>query len=242
ETLVESELFGHEKGAFTGATRTRRGKFEAASGGTLFLDEIGEISANLQAKLLRVIQERTFFRVGGNEPVRVDVRIVAATNRDLAREVKEGRFREDLFYRLSVVAIRIPPLRERPGDLPVLCAHFLERVRQRTKKRLLEIEPEAMEAIRRYAWPGNVRELENVIERAAILTDGEKIGPAVLPPEIRGAEPAEDGWPIRIEEAEKLCLRRALARTGGKKGEAAKLLGISWPTLNKKLKDYGIEN
>lgn len=241
ETLVESELFGHERGAFTGANRTRHGRFEAARGGTLFLDEIGEISAGLQAKLLRVLQEKTFHRVGGTVPITVDVRIVAATNRDLAKAVKETRFREDLYYRLSVVAIRIPPLRERRGDIPVLCAHFLERARQRLKKRILEVDPAAMEALMRYTWPGNVRELENVLERSAILTDGDRIDLLTLPPEVRGVQTTEDGWPIQIDEAEKLCIRKALVRTGGRKGEAAKLLGISWPTLNKKLKDYGLE-
>ncbi len=235
ETLVESELFGYEKGAFTGAFKRHRGKFEAAADGTVFLDEIGEISPGLQAKLLRVLQERTFFRVGGTEPVAVDVRVLAATNRDLSRAVKEARFREDLFYRLSVVSIRVPALRERMTDLPALCTYFLGRSRRR-----FEIETETMAAMRRYTWPGNIRELQNVLERCTILADGETIGLALLPPEIRGAVPEEDGWPIKIEEAEKLCLQRALAKTGGKKGQAAKLLGISWPTLNKKLKDYGL--
>ncbi|MHC4606564.1 MAG: sigma 54-interacting transcriptional regulator [Planctomycetota bacterium] len=245
ETLLESELFGHEKGAFTGAVRRRKGKFESADGGTIFLDEIGDISPALQVKLLRVLQERRFFRVGGQQSVEVDVRIVAATNRELKQAIAEGRFREDLFYRLGVVTVTMPPLRQRRADIPLLVYHFLERVRERTKKAVTAAVPDAMDALVRYGWPGNVRELENVIERAVLLTDGNALALEALPAEIRGAEEpevvAEDGWPVRIEEAEKLCVMRALQQTGGKKGEAAKLLGVSWPTLNKKIRRFGLD-
>ena len=242
ESLLESELFGHEKGAFTGAVRARPGRIETAEGGTLFLDEIGELSPAFQAKLLRVLQDRTFYRVGGTQLIRVDTRFVAATNRDLQAAIRESRFREDLYYRLSVVSIRIPPLRERPGDIPLLAHHFLERVRQRTKRAIRSISEGALESLRAYGWPGNVRELENVIERAAILADGESIDERALPAEIRTPSPAPPGeLPVNLEEAEKVCIRRALELTGGKKGEAAKLLGISWPTLNKKIKKYGLD-
>ncbi len=243
ETLLESELFGYEKGAFTGAQRARPGKFESAQGGTLFLDEIGELSPGFQSKLLRVLQERTFYRVGGTVPIRVDVRIVAATNQDLQKAIKEGRFREDLYYRIGVVTIAIPPLRDRKDDIPLLAHHFLERVRKRTKKIIRGIAAPALEALGRYAWPGNVRELENVIERAAILSDGTILEEKALPLEIRhpASAPPPEGFPVNLEEAEKMCVRRALEITGGKKGEAAKLLGVSWPTLNKKLRDYGLE-
>ncbi len=242
ETLLESELFGYEKGAFTGAHRARPGKFEAAEGGTLFLDEIGELSPGFQAKLLRVLEDRTFFRVGGTVPIRVDVRVVAATNRDLQKAIRDSAFREDLYYRLAVVTIVIPPLRERRDDLPLLAHHFLESVRRRTKKSVRAISQEALEALARYPWPGNVRELENVIERAVILADGDTLEEKALPAEIReprAAQPEET--PIRLEDAEKGCIRRALEKTGGKKGEASKLLGISWPTLNKKIREYGLQ-
>ncbi len=242
ETLLESELFGHEKGAFTGAVKTQPGKVETAAGGTLFLDEIGEISGALQAKLLRFLQDRSFFRVGGTKPRTVDARIVAATNRDLAKAIKAGQFREDLYYRLSVVALTIPPLRDRRADIPAIARHLLERARTRIGKPVREFAPAAMDALTAYAWPGNVRELENVVERAVILSDGASIEAAALPAEVRSPSSAPAGeLPINLDEMEKLCVQRALQRTGGKKGEAAQLLGISWPTLNKKLKDYGIE-
>jgi transcriptional regulator with PAS, ATPase and Fis domain len=243
ETLLESELFGYEKGAFTGAARTRPGKFESADGGTLFLDEIGDLSPALQAKILRVLQDRTFYRVGGTRPITVDARLLAATHRDLAQAIRESRFREDLYYRLSVVTIRVPPLRERLEDIPILVLHFLDRVRAKTRTRVRSVSEGALEVLKGYAWPGNVRELENVIERAAILTDGDRIEVGSLPEEIRNprSQP-ESELPVNLEEAEKVCIARALRITGGKKGEAAKLLGISWPTLNKKLKDYGLES
>jgi len=242
DTLIESELFGYEKGAFTGAVKTTPGKVETAAGGTLFLDEIGELSAAFQAKLLRFLQDRTYFRVGGTKPKTVDVRIVAATNRDLSKAIKEGAFREDLYYRLSVVSIHVPPLRERRGDIPGLAKHLLDRIRERVKKPAREFAAAALDAMVAYAWPGNVRELENVIERAIILADGPRIDAGLLPVEVRSPSSAPPGeMPVNLEEMEKICVRRALEKTGGKKGEAAQLLGISWPTLNKKLRDYGLE-
>jgi transcriptional regulator with GAF, ATPase, and Fis domain len=175
ESLLETELFGHEKGAFTGAVGARVGKFEAADGGTVFLDEVGDMSPAMQVKLLRVLQERTFERVGGNRPVRVDVRIIAATNRDLRQLVREGRFRADLFYRISVVPVWLPPLRERPEDIPLLARHFLEKHRARYGKAVTGFTPQAMRRMRSYPWPGNVRELEHAVMRALVLCDGEGV-------------------------------------------------------------------
>lgn len=242
DTLLESELFGHEKGAFTGADRTTPGKIEAAGGGTLFLDELGDLPLPLQAKLLRFLQERSYYRVGGTKPRTADVRIVAATNRDLPKAVRGGQFREDLYYRLGVVTVVLPPLRERLEDLPALAEHLLGRLRMRMPSAAKSIGPEALKAMSEYSWPGNIRELQNVLERAAILGDGPSIGLKSLPPEVRipAAAPASEP-PLKLEEMEKWCLKRVLEKTGGKKGEAAEVLGISWPTLNKKLKDYGLE-
>jgi Nif-specific regulatory protein len=243
ETLLESELFGHEKGAFTGAARTKQGCFELAGGGTLFLDEIGEMSAAVQAKLLRAIQEKSFYRVGGTRAVTVDVRILAATNRDLKAAVEQKTFREDLFYRIGVIETHLPPLRERVDDIPLLAYHFLERFAHQLKKPLQSIRPEAMKQLEDYPWPGNIRELQNVLERAVVLADVPEIGPEHLPIELRGAPPsARTEFPVSLRDAEKFCIQRALQITKGKKGEAAKLLGISWPTLNKKIADYGIES
>ncbi len=236
ETLLESELFGHEKGAFTGAVKATAGKFEVANGGTVFLDEIGELSPGLQAKLLRVLQEKKYYRVGGTRPITSDARIVAATNRELAKAVKEGKFREDLYYRLSVVAVTIPPLRARRADIPLLAKHFVERLAQKLKKPKLELSKKVVQQLETYPWPGNVRELENVLERAAILTDGPEIESVLLP----DAAPAAEDLPYALEALEKIAIERALRKTGGKKGEAATLLGISHPTLNKKIRDYGI--
>ncbi len=235
ETLLESELFGHEKGAFTGAVKMTPGKFEIANGGTVFLDEIGELSPGLQAKLLRVLQEKTFYRVGGTRAITADARIVAATNRELARAVKEGKFREDLYYRLSVVAVTIPPLRARKADVATLARSFVERLGAKLKKPKLALSKRAVDALTSYSWPGNVRELENVLERAAILSD-DAIDSVMLPQ----GEARVDEMPINLDAMEKICIERALRKTGGKKGEAAELLGISWPTLNKKIRDYGI--
>src|SRR3954462_11408290 len=185
ENLLESELFGHERGAFTSAESRRKGRFELADKGTIFLDEIGDISAAMQAKLLRVLQEKRFERVGGHESLEVDVRVVAATNKNLEKEVKETRFREDLYYRLNVIKIDVPPLRERPEDIPLLITHFLNKY-ARTTEQAKKVSPEAMERLLAYRWPGNIRELENAIERAAVTTVGETIGPERLPPKITG--------------------------------------------------------
>ena len=242
ETLLESELFGHERGAFTGAIKTKQGCFEMADSGTLFLDEIGEMSPSVQAKLLRAIQERSFYRVGGSSPVKVDVRIVSATNIELKKAVEKRDFREDLYFRLGVIVARLPALRERPDDIPLLAYHFLERFAHQLKKPIRSIKADAMKLLESYRWPGNIRELQNVIERAIVLTDAPEISVALLPMELRGVvTEAPAALPVNIKEAEKLCIERALKMTGGKKGKAAKLLGISWPTLNKKITDYQIK-
>jgi Nif-specific regulatory protein len=245
EGLLESELFGHEKGAFTGAVERRDGRIAEAGTGTLFLDEVGELPPALQAKLLRVLSERTFTRVGGREPLRMECRLVCATNRDLRREVAQGRFREDLWYRLAVLEIAVPPLRDRGEDVEVLAEALLERIAAglgRTPPRLAE---DARRALRQHAWPGNVRELRNALERAVILAGGDTLFAKDLPaPGPRsagaGASAAGDGEAISLREAEKRAIVAALARTGGKKGAAALLLGISWPTLNRKIREYGI--
>ncbi len=256
ETLLESELFGHEKGSFTGAVGRRIGKFEAAHRGTLFLDEIGEISPATQVKLLRVLQEREFERVGGGETVKVDVRILAATNRDLRREVAEGRFREDLFYRLNVILIEVPPLRERSGDIPVLLRHFLEKMRAKRPIRFEGAAPETLRRMERYRWPGNVRELENLIERVVTLYDDVLIRPEHLPPEMVGGpqDGARQGsWSggngltdtltsgARLEDVEKEAIQRVLLQSRFNKKRAAETLGISRPTLYQKIKRYGLD-
>ncbi|MCO6401168.1 MAG: sigma-54-dependent Fis family transcriptional regulator, partial [Verrucomicrobia bacterium] len=217
ETLLESELFGHERGAFTGATERRRGRFELADGGTLFLDEIGEIDSSLQVKILRVLEERRFERVGGQETIDVDVRLVAATNRDLKKKVEEGTFREDLFYRLDVVAIRLPPLRERVGDLPLLVDHFISVFAEENGKKIVGITPEAMQALGGYEWPGNVRELRNMVERMVVLARGEKLTLRDVPLHVRGeldAAPARGGA-LSLEANEKQMIVRALKASGG---------------------------
>jgi two-component system NtrC family response regulator len=247
ETLLESELFGHEKGAFTGATGRRKGRFEMAHGGTLFLDEVGEMSPSLQVKLLRVLQERTFERVGGNQPISVDVRIVAATNRDLSQAVEAGQFREDLFYRLNVVRIEVPPLSQRREDLPVLVAHFVKKYAAEVGRPAPQVDKAAMELIYSHAWPGNVRELENAIERAVILA-GDSITPADLPLEIR---PEERGAPSTelpqnmsindaVEDLERRMIVRALKEAGGVAAHAAEALGLTKSNLAYKLKKYEI--
>ncbi len=242
ETLLEAELFGHEKGAFTGATERRKGKFELADTGTLFLDEVGEMSPNTQAKLLRVLEDRQFYRVGGTKPVTVDVRVIAATNRDLKAGLAKGTFREDLYYRLSVVSVPLPPLRERKDDVAQLAFHFLEVSRAETKKPVQGISNKAMDLLVAYGWPGNARELRNVIERAVVLSERPVIDVEDLPLDLRspGASGTRDTAPLSIRDAERACILRALEATGWKKGETAKLLGISWPTLNKKIGEYGI--
>jgi DNA-binding NtrC family response regulator len=245
ETLLESELFGYEKGAFTGAVTPKPGRFEMANGGTLFLDEIGDISPVTQVKLLRVLQERKFERLGGTRTIEVDVRVVAATNQDLQQLIADGDFREDLFYRLNVVPVTIPTLRQRPGDIPLLVAHFLEKLNAGAKT----ISPEAMEALARYSWPGNIRELENTIERIIILSHGDEIGVNDLPSEVRaglssrdriasGFQLPEDG--IDLEEVELDLVRQALDRTGANVPKAAKLLGLTSKTLEVRMQRFGL--
>ena len=243
ETLLESELFGHEKGSFTGAVAAKRGLFEAADEGTLFLDEIGDIGPALQVKLLRVIQEQEVRHVGGTASIKVDVRIVAATNRDLAQMVKEGKFREDLFYRLNVVRIVVPPLRERREDIPMLAHHFLQKASSANSQPVRGFVPETMALLERYAWPGNVRELENVVERTVSLAPGPLIMPDDLPETVRKAEAAPTGGAealLSLDEVEKRHLNRVLRETDGNKVRAAKILGIDRRTLYRMAERFGI--
>jgi len=256
ENLLESELFGHVKGAFTGASRAHRGLFAEAHQGTLFLDEIAELPTALQVKLLRAIQEEEIRPVGDAKSQAIDVRVIAATARDLARELAEGRFREDLFYRLNVVRLEVPALRARRKDIPLLVDHFLGRFREQLSKPVRRVADPALELLCAYAWPGNVRELENVIERAVILTDGDAIEVAALPQALQSARPAGAGpsGPRAANATDDLSMkrarqvfeadliRRALARTGGNRTHAAKLLEISHRALLYKLKDYGIRD
>jgi DNA-binding NtrC family response regulator len=237
EQLLESELFGHEKGAFTGAAAVKPGLFEVAEGGTLLLDEVGETSAAMQAKLLQVLDTRELRRVGGTRVHRVDVRIIAATNKDLAQEVQARRFREDLYYRLNVISLTMPPLRERKEDIPPLVEHFLARFGTEYPRK--SVSPEALQLLTDYAWPGNVRELANTIERLLILAPGNVIGPDDLPADLRiPGGPA--GGPSSLAEMERLHLMRILKETGGKKMQAARLLGVDIKTLNQKIKRYNI--
>lgn len=246
ETLLESELFGHEKGAFTGALKRKLGRFELAQAGTIFLDEIGDISPNLQIKLLRVLQEKEFERVGGEETVSVDVRVIAATHRNLKEEVASGRFREDLYYRLHIVPINLPALRQRLDDLPVLVEHFLQRLGHELRKPNLQIAPAALDMMRNYHWPGNVRELENVLERAAVLCEGADITLADLPPLVKDRNAilslSDDHLDLNktLEEVERAMLERAMTRAHGVKAEAARILGIKTTTLLYKLGKYGM--
>ncbi|MBQ9407092.1 MAG: sigma-54-dependent Fis family transcriptional regulator [Desulfovibrio sp.] len=239
ENLLESELFGHEKGAFTGAERRREGRFQAAHKGTIFLDEIGEIPVAMQAKLLRVIQERELQPVGGDRTYKVDVRILAATNRDLARDVEEGLFRQDLYYRLNVVALHLPPLRERREDIPLLAMHFLQRFARRNGKTVKGFTPAAMDRLLKHVWPGNVRELENVVERAVVLLMGAYVSERELPPTLteRGtAAPRQHDFAnMTLEEIERMAVQDTLAQVGGNKSEAARRLGINRKTLQAKL-------
>jgi two-component system, NtrC family, response regulator AtoC len=246
-TLLESELFGHEKGAFTGAHEKRIGRFEQAQGGTLFLDEVGEIDASVQVKLLRFLGERTFERVGSNKTLTADVRLIAATNRSLEEQVKAGKFREDLYFRLAVVPIVLPPLRQRAGDIPLLAKGFLKEFAQENGKNVNDFTPEALEALMNYAWPGNVRELRTAIEHAVVLTRGEKIGLRDLPLAVRAATSA--GSPARlltqpdltVAQAEKQLILRALKECAGNRTEAARKLGMSRRTLHRKLHLYHLE-
>ena len=245
ETLLESELFGHEKGAFTGALVTRKGRFEVASGGTIFLDEIGDLPTHLQAKLLRVLQEREFERVGSSKPISIDVRILAATHRDLERLLKAGQFRDDLYYRLNVVTIVLPPLRERRQDLPLFMDHLLRVFAEKNGKKIRGFTSEAREALLRYDYPGNVRELENIIERASVITRGDVICRADLPISIQEPEVEESSsktdLPVVVERLERRLIREALARSGGVQTRAAEQLGITERALRYKLKKYGFQ-
>jgi DNA-binding NtrC family response regulator len=248
ESLLESELFGHEKGAFTGAVGRRKGKFEAADGGTLFLDEVGDISPKLQLELLRVLEDRSFHRVGGNDPISVDVRIVAATNRDLRRAVAEGRFREDLYYRLNVIPILIPPLRERKEDVPLLVDRFLEALSAELKRKLDGVSHDAMAALMAYDWPGNVRELRNVLERGSVVATGAllQLPDLGLPtPAGAAAEPAAPGAAPQsasgtLEDVERRHIGEILLQAGGNVTRAARTLGIDRVTLYKKIRKYGL--
>jgi DNA-binding NtrC family response regulator len=241
ENLMESELFGHEKGAFTGATQARPGKFELAVGGSLFLDEIGELPLALQAKLLRVLQERTFERLGGRREIRADVRIIAATNRDLEAEIRARRFREDLYYRLNVFPIHLPALRERRDGLPILTEYLVSRAAQQIGRAVSLVEPEVHTAFAGYDWPGNIRELQNVIERAVILSSG-RITLSDLPEVIRrpGTATQPPGADGRLDEVEREAIVEMLARCGGNRRLAAERLGISKRTLQYRLKEYGL--
>jgi DNA-binding NtrC family response regulator len=240
--LLESELFGHEKGAFTGAVSRKRGRFELANGGTLFLDEIGEIDQNIQIKLLRVLQEREFERLGGEETIETDVRIVAATNRDLRAEIEKGAFREDLYFRLNVVNIHVPPLRERKDDIPLLAAAFLREFAAENGKTITGIQDRARALLYAYEWPGNIRELRNCVESAVVMSQGTVISVEDLPPALRSA--SEEGW-IRIrlgtnlDEAEKIIIRDTLSFHKGNKSKAAETLAIGRKTLHRKLAEWG---
>jgi two-component system response regulator HydG len=242
ETILESELFGHEKGAFTGALNQHKGRFEFAHGGTLFLDEIGDMPVAIQVKLLRVIEYGEVFRMGSNEPIRVDVRLIAATNKELETLVRDGRFREDLYYRLKVVTIELPPLRDRLEDLPLLVQHFAAEFSQAYGKKPPEITPAAMELLYDYAWPGNVRELRNCMESLVVLDKDGRIDADDVPRYVR--PPAADGAPasvsgVDLEEGEKDRIRKALAMCEGNREKAAKMLGIGERTLYRKIKKYG---
>ena len=245
ETLLESELFGHVRGAFTGAVATKKGLFEEAGQGTLFLDEIGDTPPPIQVKLLRVLQEREIRRVGSTSPIRIDARLLAATNRRLEELVREGRFREDLYYRLNVVALRIPPLRERREDIPLLAAHFLTHAAKRHGRAVPTLSPEAMTLFLEHQWPGNVRELENAIERAVLLAETDTILPGDLPPRLQGASGGGDGpdvtaKPRRLDEIEREHILRTLDVYAWNQARAAEALGIGRNTLWRKLKDYGV--
>ncbi|MFO0678923.1 MAG: sigma-54 dependent transcriptional regulator [Polyangiaceae bacterium] len=241
ESLLESELFGHEKGAFTGADRRRQGRFEQANGGTLFLDEIGEISPLTQVKLLRVLQERTFERVGGNDPIKVDVRIVAATNRNLVEDVSNGRFREDLFYRLNVVHVEMPPLRVRGGDVILLAEHFLRRFNEENHRNIEGFTPKAAAKIRGYRWPGNVRALENVVERAVVMCEGPFIDADDLP--FEAVPEMHSGLRIpgaTMAEVERYVITKTLEATSGSTAKAAEMLDMSVRTIQYRLHEYGL--
>jgi two-component system response regulator HydG len=246
ETLLESELFGHERGAFTGALARKAGRFQLADGGTLFLDEVNVMSSTTQVKLLRVLQEREFEPLGSTKTIHVDIRLITATNKDLEVEVKEGRFREDLFYRLNVVPIHLPPLRDRKEDIPLLADHFFKLFQEKNKKSIKGFLPKTIDTLMRYDWPGNIRELENVMERAILLCRGEYLSPQDLPPPFQGEQIGEQ--PIvsippgmTLEALEKEAIIQTLEETGGNRTQTAQILGISRKTLQNKLKEYGLE-
>jgi DNA-binding NtrC family response regulator len=244
-SLLESELFGHERGAFTGAVERRAGRFELADGGTLFLDEVGELEPQIQVKLLRVLEERAFERVGGAKTLQVDVRLVAATNKDLKKLVSEGKFRDDLFYRLSVVAVDLPLLRERRDDIPLLVKSFLDEFSRENGKQVRELTPEAMNLLLAYDWPGNVRELRNAIEQMVVLARGERLTVRDVPAAIRGGADLTKINVVRggmtVEDAERQLIVQALKETNGNRTKAAQRIGISRRTLHRKLKEYGLE-
>lgn len=244
ESLLESELFGHEKGSFTGADTMQKGRFELAHGGTIFLDEIGEINQSIQVKILRVLQEKKFERVGGEKTIDVDVRIVAATNKNLEEEVKAGRFREDLYYRLNVVRIQMPSLRERKDDIPLLVKSFLREFNLENEKNITGFDAKSKAAILKYDWPGNIRELRNCVECAVVMCNGEEITLEDLPASVR--ESVEDKniiipHGITLDEAEKIIIRNTLTMQGGNKTKVAQILGIGRKTLHRKLQEYGME-
>ena len=249
ESLLESELFGHRKGAFTDAIRDKRGLFEEAHGGSIFLDEIGELPRSLQVKLLRVLQEEEIKWLGDTRPIKIDVRVLAATTKDLASEVKAGRFRDDLFYRINVLQVTVPPLRERAGDIGLLVQHFVDKTAKRLGLQVDQVNPTVQRALQRYLWPGNVRELENVIERAMVMAGGGTIELEDLPPALHEAQAQNsallpDDGTLSIKQAsrrlERELIRRALEKTGGNRTQAARLLEISHPALLYKIKEYGL--
>ena len=244
EALLESELFGHERGSFTGATNRRDGRFVMAHQGTLFLDEVGELTLPIQAKILRVLQAREFEPLGSTRTVKVDVRIIAATNRDLEKMVREGRFREDLFYRLNVFPVVLPPLRERQEDLPALAEFFLRKFGEKNRREGIALAPEVLEAFRRYPWPGNIRELENVMERAVIVCQGDTITVEHLPPAFKQRDgfsgPGEEKELEDLEYERKL-ISRTLERVAGQRQQAAEILGISLDELNFKMRSYRLD-
>jgi two-component system response regulator HydG len=248
ETLLESELFGHEKGAFTGAYRRKEGRFYQADGGSLFLDEVGEMSLAMQVKLLRVLQEMEITRVGGEEVIKVDVRVIAATNKDLIQEIETGRFREDLYYRLNVINLSVPPLRDRKEDIPILAQHFLTVFADKNQKKIKGLTPQAMDRLLKHQWPGNVRELMNAVERAIVLSRSEYLDEEELALLNVGEPSRENAFPtghkvpanLPLDEVEKATIIKMLESTGGNKSEAARRLGITRKTLHKKLKKYGM--
>ena len=244
ESLLESELFGHEKGAYTGADSMQKGRFELAHGGTIFLDEIGEINQNVQIKILRVLQEKTFERVGGEKSISVDVRIVAATNKNLEEEVKAGRFREDLYYRLNVVHLKVPSLKERKDDLPLLIDSFIKKFAAENEKEIIGIDSKAKAALLKYDWPGNIRQLQNCIESSVVMSNGKQIKLEDLPlsvSEYAGQEAISIPMGISLEDAEKIIIMQNLSANKGNKSKTADVLGIGRKTLHRKLNEYGLE-